>query len=89
MTECFLLGVLGSVLGVAAGAALALGISAVGIEMPPPPNADLGYTAFIRLVPGVLAAAFVVGTFAGTLAGVMPSIKIARIPPVEALRKSV
>jgi putative ABC transport system permease protein len=89
LVECLILGVLGSVFGIAAGCLLALGISAVGIDMPPPPNTDTGYTAFIRIVPSVIGWAFVVGTLSAVLAGLVPSIRIARTPPVDALRRAV
>src|SRR6185436_17101670 len=55
VTESALLGSIGAALGVALGVVLALGISAIGIPMPPPPNGNLGYTASIRVVPSVLA----------------------------------
>jgi putative ABC transport system permease protein len=41
MTESFLLGVLGALTGMALGCLAALGISAIGIPMPPPPNANI------------------------------------------------
>lgn len=42
VTENFLLGAVGSTLGVVVGTALASTISAIGIPMPPPPNANTG-----------------------------------------------
>jgi putative ABC transport system permease protein len=89
MVECFVLGILGSAVGVAIGLALAVAISAVGIPMPPPPNADLGYVALIRIVPEVILGAFAVGTVSAALAGVLPSFKIARTAPAEALRRAL
>ena len=89
MLESVILGLLGSVIGVAIGVACALVISAVGIPMPPPPNTDLGYTALIRIVPSVIVGAFLVGTIAAAIAGVFPSLRIARIAPVEALRRAL
>jgi putative ABC transport system permease protein len=71
------------------GVALALVISAVGIPMPPPPNANLGYTGFIRVVPAVLALAFVVGFAATLLAAVLPAMRVSRMPVVDALRANV
>lgn len=89
MLECMLLGLLGSAVGIAVGVAVALAISAVGIPMPPPPNTDVGYTALVRIVPQVLIGAFVVGTVSAVLAGIVPSLKIARFPPVDALRRAL
>ena len=55
-------------IGTLLGIALALIISRIGIPMPPPPNANVGYTAFIRVVPATVAGAFLVGFFATVLA---------------------
>jgi putative ABC transport system permease protein len=89
LIESALLGMLGGLLGVALGAVLAMAISAIGIPMPPPPNANLGYTAFIRIVPAVLVMAFVVGFAATTLAAVLPAVRVSRMPVIEALRVNV
>ena len=88
-TETFLLGLIGAVAGVLLGALLALAISAVGIPMPPPPNADIGFTARIQLVPVVIAGAFVTGLLATTFAGMVSALRIARTPVVDALRQSI
>lgn len=89
LSESALLGMIGGLLGVALGAVLAMAISAIGIPMPPPPNANLGYTAFVRIAPAVLAMAFVVGFAATTLAAVLPALRVSRLPVVEALRANV
>lgn len=89
MVECTMLGMLGSLFGVAIGIALALAISAVGIPMPPPPNTDLGYTALIRVVPAAILRAAIIGTVAAILAAVFPSLRIARVAPAEALRRAL
>jgi putative ABC transport system permease protein len=89
MLECTILGMLGSLLGVGIGIALALALSALGIPMPPPPNTDLGYTALIRIVPGVIFGAVAVGVAAAILAGVFPSLRIARTGAAEALRRAM
>jgi putative ABC transport system permease protein len=89
LAETAMLGVIGSVIGVALGIGLAAAISAIGIPMPPPPNANLGYTGFIRVVPGVLALAFAVGFAATLLAAVLPAMRVSRMPVVDALRANV
>jgi putative ABC transport system permease protein len=66
-----------------------MAISAVGIPMPPPPNSNLGYTAYIRIVPSVVASAFVIGVVAATVASVLPALRVSRIPIAEALRQNV
>ncbi|MBS1156145.1 MAG: transporter permease [Proteobacteria bacterium] len=87
--EGAVLGLIGSILGVMIGIALALGISAVGIPMPPPPNADLGYVSRILVVPGIVAIAFCVGWVAAVLASVLPARKVSKMPAAEALRYGV
>ncbi|MEP6656015.1 MAG: ABC transporter permease [Betaproteobacteria bacterium] len=89
LTESALLGLIGSVVGIALGAVLALVISAVGIPMPPPPNANLGYRAFIRLVPEVIALAAGVGFMATVAAALLPAIRVSRVPVAEALRANI
>ena len=56
--------------------------------MPPPPNADAGYTAFIRVVPAVLLKAFLTGFLATALAAVLPARRASRLPVVDALRQN-
>lgn len=87
IVENMLLGLMGATLGVVVGALLALAISAIGIPMPPPPNANLGYTAFIRIVPLTVASAFVIGFFATVLAAIIPARRVSGMPVVEALRQ--
>jgi putative ABC transport system permease protein len=64
-------------------------ISAVGIPMPPPPNADLGYTSRILVVPATIALAFVIGIVASVLASLAPARQACRMQIAEALRHSV
>lgn len=88
MENC-IVGALGAAGGVLAGIALALAISSVGISMPPPPNSDLGYLAHIRIVPSVVAGAFIVGLLATVAAALLPAARVRRIEVVEALRQNV
>ena len=89
LTESLMLGLLGSAIGVTVGILLALAISAIGIPMPPPPNANQGYLAHIRIVPKVVALAFAVGVSATLLAALVPAVRVARMPVVTALRANV
>lgn len=85
--ENLLLGLFGAVCGLLVGVAAALAISAVGIQMPPPPNANVGYTAMIRLVPGVLVSACLIGFFATVLASLLPARRVGKIAIVDLLRQ--
>lgn len=83
------LGVAGSLLGMAIGVALAQVISLIGIPMPPPPNAELGYVARIRVDATSVLGAGVIGTFASAIAALWPGRRISRMPIVDALRQNV
>ena len=89
MLECAVLGIAGGAIGVTMGVALAWTISAIGIPMPPPPNANLGYTAYIQVVPAILVLAVSVAALATLLAGILPALRAARMPIVDALRASI
>jgi putative ABC transport system permease protein len=89
IAENVVLGAAGAVLGTALGVVLALAISAIGIPMPPPPNADLAYVGRIRVVPSTVASAFAIGLTATVLAAILPARRVARTEIVEALRQNV
>jgi putative ABC transport system permease protein len=89
LAESVVLGVVGAVVGTILGVLLALLISAIGIPMPPPPNADIGYTGQIRVVASVVASAFGIGVVATVLAAILPALRVARTEVVEALRQNV
>jgi putative ABC transport system permease protein len=89
LRECTLLGLIGSSLGMVLGVALGLAISAVGIPMPPPPNANLGYTAHIQITLSGLLLSFAVGLSATVVASILPARRVTRTPVVEALRQNI
>lgn len=89
VTESLCLGIIGSLGGVLIGTGLALAISAVGIPMPPPPNADQGYISHILVVPSVVGLAFALGVSAALLAALLPARKVSRMQVAEALRQGV
>jgi putative ABC transport system permease protein len=89
LLENAVIGLVGATLGVALGLLLAIVISRIGIPMPPPPNAESGYTAQIRIVPWPSAIAFAVGLIAAVAGAVLPARRIARVPVVDALRQNI
>jgi len=89
LVENAYLGLAGAIFGVAMGLLIAVVVSAIGIPMPPPPNANLGYVALIRIVPGTVISAFFIGLVATTLAAILPARRVARTPIVDALRQGV
>lgn len=88
LAESILLGVIGSSLGLALGSALAVIISAIGIPMPPPPNANVGYTAHIQIIPASLLMACSIGVAATALAAILPARHVSRTPVIDALRQN-
>ena len=86
MGESAALGIAGATGGVVLGIGLALLISGVGIPMPPPPNADLGYDAFIRIVPSVVIESWLIGLAAAVVAAILPAWRLSRLSIIEALR---
>jgi putative ABC transport system permease protein len=89
VAENFLLGVIGSGVGVIIAVLLAFAISAIGIPMPPPPNANVGYMARIEIEPVTVLVAFSVGVAATLLAALWPATRASRIRLVDALRANI
>ena len=89
IAEAALLGAIGALAGVIAGAALAWLISAIGIPMAPPPNSESGFHARIQVVPVVLAAAFALGLLAAVCGSLVPARHVTRVPLSDALRRAV
>jgi putative ABC transport system permease protein len=86
--EGLAIGVVGALLGVAAGAALAGAISAVGIPMPPPPGMAHGFIGGVEFTAGIAALAAGCAALSAVLASVAPAWRAARLPIVDALRSA-
>jgi len=86
LSEGLLLGLLGGAIGVALGIAATLALSAIGIPMPPPPGQSWGYTAELRLTPGIVWDAFLLAVVTTLLASLYPAWKASRLIIVDALR---
>ena len=84
--EGLALGLIGGVAGVLLGIALAKAVSAIGIELPPPPGSTRGFLVQIFVVRDVLVQAFQLSLVTATLASLYPAWRAARVNPVEALR---
>jgi len=89
LLENTLLGLVGGVLGILVGVALAAAISGIGLPMPPPPGSNAGYTASIRIVPWILGVAALTGAVAASLAALLPGRRASRLAVVDALRHNI
>jgi putative ABC transport system permease protein len=89
IVESALLGVAAALAGIVLGLLLAWGISAIGIDMPPPPNSDVGYRAAIRVSFPNVALAAAIGVMAAVVGAILPARRLARMPIVDALRHAI
>jgi len=86
LLEGLVLGILGGLIGIAAGTVLAYLISLVGIPMPPPPGATVGWTAHIKIVPQLLVASFSIALISSLVSSFYPAFKASRLIIADALR---
>jgi len=84
--EGLMLGVIGGLLGVAIGTALAIGISAVGIPMPPPPGMETGYIGEIMVSWPLVTGAMLLAVLTTLLGSLYPAWKASSMKIVDALR---
>ncbi len=84
--ENVIVGLMGSVVGVALGVAIALIVNALHITMPPPPNSNSGYFAGVQLDAWIVATAFLIGLVATPIMALLPARRISRVAVVDALR---
>jgi putative ABC transport system permease protein len=83
--EGLLTGVLGGLLGIAAGALIATVINNGNVMLPPPPGYTVGYRLQILLQPEVLTTAFFIAVVTSTLSSILPALKASRLKIVDAL----
>ncbi|MCX7021930.1 MAG: ABC transporter permease [bacterium] len=88
--EAAVLGVIGSVVGVAFGAAIGLILQNVGItigdQLSSVVNIPMDNVFYALVTPGMLAKAFASGIIVSVIAGLYPATKAARMQPARALR---
>ncbi|KAB2838780.1 ABC transporter permease [bacterium] len=83
--EAAILGALGSLLGMAMGVGLAHVISAIGIEMPPPPQSSTGYFAMITVNRELIFQTFALSMLATVISSILPAYRASRFRIVHAL----
>jgi putative ABC transport system permease protein len=85
MLEGLGLGVLGGLLGVVLGYALAVSFNAAGIMMPPPPTFTTGFRLVIDTVPALFVAVPLLMVVTLFVASLLPAARAARLRITEAL----
>jgi putative ABC transport system permease protein len=86
LAEGLFIGVIGGIVGVGLGYALAAGISAIGIPMPPPPGMARGYVGQILVTPGLVLDALLLAASTALIASAYPAWKASRMVIADALR---
>jgi putative ABC transport system permease protein len=85
LAEGFIIGVVGGMLGIAAGAAASWAINHGRFMLPPPPGYTQGYALRVTLQQGVVMTAFVISVVTATLSSILPALKASRLAVVDAL----
>ncbi len=85
LAEGVLIGVIGGVLGIAAGAFAAFLINRAGIMLPPPPGFTVGYALKVMVQPPILVTSFLISFITATLSSIVPALKASRLKIVDAL----
>lgn len=85
LAEGFSIGVIGCVLGLTAGVALAFVINHGNVMLPPPPGYTVGYRLEIMMQPSVLIPAALIAIVTATLSSIVPAFKASRMKIVDAL----
>lgn len=88
LAEGGLLGLIGGLLGIVIGVALAQLISWIGIPMPPPPGMASGFLSGILITPEVAMEALALSVFTAFLAGIYPAWTASRMRIHDALRQA-
>jgi len=86
LVEGAMLGVVGGLLGLVLGSALAWLLSYVGIPMPPPPGQSWGFMAEVMVTPRLAVEAVVLAVASTLVASLYPARKASRMVIVDALR---
>ncbi len=84
--EAAAIGIAGAAAGTVLGIASCVGLTACGIDMPPPPGHSQGYVAAVHVVPRAFVAAAGIAIGSAVLAAVGPSIRAVRREVSEVLR---
>jgi len=86
LLEGALIGLMGSLAGLALALIIGWGIDALHIDMPPPPGLSRGYLAHLLFTQATVLEALLVGVGATTLASLYPAWRASRMVIIDAIR---
>ncbi|TAJ19292.1 MAG: ABC transporter permease [Rugosibacter sp.] len=86
LLEGGLIGLIGSLAGLALAIAIGWGVDVLHIDMPPPPGLTRGYLAHLLFTPATVLEALLVGVGTTTLASLYPAWRASRMVIVDAIR---
>lgn len=87
--EALILGVIGGLLGALLACAISAIVGLFGIDMPAPPNSELGYVAYLRLRPEAVALSVGLGALSAAIGCLAPIARALRMPLVTALGRGI
>ena len=83
--EACTLGLIGSALGILTAVGSSYLISAIGIEMPPPPQGTYSYYAMVNLYPALLIETFLIAVVATLFSALIPGYRASHFRITQAL----
>jgi len=84
--EGIALGLIGGVIGIAAGSIITYLVSIIGIPMPPAPGATFNWLSQPKVVPSVLIFTFLLSLFTSLISSLFPAYKASKLEIASALR---
>lgn len=86
LCEAALIGGFGALAGVVGAVGACIALSAIGIDMPPPPGHSQGYVAQVHIVPEAFAGAVAIAIVSALIAAAGPSLRSVRLEVAQVLR---
>jgi putative ABC transport system permease protein len=85
MVEATLLGIMGAVLGLAAGNLIGVLLNSSGLHLPPPPGYTSDMPFKVLHVPALMIASSVTVVLSLAIASILPAVRASRLQIAEAL----
>lgn len=89
LTEGFVLGALGGILGIAGSLIVAKVVTYIGIPMPPPPASTKAWVVEIWFIPTIVVFTYILALMSSVLSSLYPAYKASKLSIAEALRHNI